>query len=171
MDLAQNFKLNEYWQMISSEIRTYICKDIPIDDVDEVLQEVLCVVIVKFDRVMKQGKGEYLDYSDFRPWVYKIAINKILNKTKNNIRNAHLDLDQMLNQLNSEDEIERVITKLVLQDALSRLSPEEKKLFRLRIIEELTFHEIASLTGKTEGALMTQLHRLKNKLRNNLKYE
>lgn len=171
MDLAQNLKLNEYWQMISSEIRSYICKDIPIDDVDEVLQEVLCVVISKFDREMKQGKGKYWDYSDFRPWVYKIALNKKFNKTKSNIRNAHLDLDQILNQLNSEDEIEKVITKLVLQDAISRLNQEDKYLFRLRIIEDLTFHEIASLTGKTEGALMTEFYRLKNKLCNNLKYE
>lgn len=49
--------------------------------------------------------------------------------------------------------------------AVRTLSPKNRELLRLRLVEELSFGEISRRTGLRETALRVAFHRLKNKLK------
>ncbi len=48
---------------------------------------------------------------------------------------------------------------------LSRFSEDEQKAFSLRYLSGLSYKEISAITGKSEGALRVELHRLTQKLK------
>lgn len=49
--------------------------------------------------------------------------------------------------------------------AIRRLTPRERELVRLRLVEDLSYEEIARSKGQSEVALRVSFHRLKNKLK------
>ena len=49
--------------------------------------------------------------------------------------------------------------------AVRRLSPQERELVRLRLVEGYSYEEIARFKGQSEVALRVAFHRLKNKLK------
>ena len=52
-----------------------------------------------------------------------------------------------------------------LSAALAELSPGERELLFLAVIEEYTAVEIARLTGRPRGTVLSSIHRTKQKLR------
>lgn len=57
------------------------------------------------------------------------------------------------------DRLERVL------EVIRTLSPKNRELLRLRLVEGLSFVEISRMTGLGETALRVAFHRLKNKLK------
>ena len=49
--------------------------------------------------------------------------------------------------------------------AVRRLSPQERELVRLRLVEGWSYEDIARHKGQSEVALRVAFHRLKNKLK------
>lgn len=52
--------------------------------------------------------------------------------------------------------------------AVRALPPQSKELLRLRLVEDLSYEEIARRTGLTKIALRVAFHRLKNQLKNKI---
>ena len=99
------------------------------------------------------------------------------------IRNRHIDLYRHNSRLKQRPlrEIDRVHgngqlngqvngqvngpSHDVLSAALAELSPGERELLFLAVIEEYTTVEIAHLTGRPRGTVLSSIHRTKQKLR------
>jgi RNA polymerase sigma-70 factor (ECF subfamily) len=64
---------------------------------------------------------------------------------------------------------ERNALRGALQRALQELTPEQREVFVLKHIEELSYEEIAARTGETVGALKMRMHRGYYRLRALLK--
>lgn len=60
---------------------------------------------------------------------------------------------------------ENTDTRLILQDALSQLPPEDRELILLSAVAGLKSHELASLTGMTAGSVRSRLSRSLKKVR------
>jgi DNA-directed RNA polymerase specialized sigma24 family protein len=60
-------------------------------------------------------------------------------------------------------------TKDQVNAILATMSAEERFLLTSREIQDLSYDELAQITGKNAGSLRTQLSRLKDEIRNNFR--
>ncbi|MGN0355205.1 MAG: SigB/SigF/SigG family RNA polymerase sigma factor [Muricoprocola sp.] len=73
------------------------------------------------------------------------------------------NLEERIEQ--KEDANENLLNELLIQDLLSKLEPEEKKIIEMRYFHELTQTQIAELTDKTQ----VQISRLEKKILKKMK--
>lgn len=119
-------------------------------------------VFLKVYRKFHEFRGE----SSWRTWLYRITINHCLNvrqswSSRNLVTNADEAIwenaaaktDSPLRALETKELGERI------QKALDRLAEEYRLLLLLVADEELSYAEVATLTGQSADAVRGKLHR------------
>lgn len=114
----------------------------------------------------------------FRPWVLRIARNLCLNELKRKRAVTMESLETYAGTARSEtgelfgsneDGPDEAVMagerRALLAEALGSLDPEAREIVTLRFFEHLSAKEIAEVTGGTEGAVRTRLHRVLKSLR------
>ncbi|HYW50552.1 MAG TPA: RNA polymerase sigma factor [Gemmatimonadaceae bacterium] len=101
--------------------------------------------------------------SSLRAWLFTIARRLVLDSRRSarRMRN-HVSVDDAQEQLVSSDDVlggvvadeshERV------REAVARLSPTQREVFTLRVVEGLSYKEIAVVASTTEGAARVHYH-------------
>jgi RNA polymerase sigma-70 factor (ECF subfamily) len=107
-----------------------------------------------------QGKLETLrNGMAFRVWAFSIARNLIFNRKRDN----HLVLGDDSEPLAVEDDpfesSVRKETSEIVRSGINRLKPALREVLQLRIDEDLSYKEIAGLTGVTEETVKIRLYR------------
>lgn len=105
------------------------------------------------------------DKGTFQAWLYQIARNLLIDefrkrKPTENIE-AHYDI---ADNTNLETETQAKLSNEALQKLLKTLPEESQELITMRLWDELSYSEIAVVTGKTEGSLKMQFSRIIGKL-------
>lgn len=101
----------------------------------------------------------------FQKWIYSIAWNYLKNLWRSQKGKETASLDQlqetgfMPSVESSENALDSQLTGEAVQKVLGLLPTEERQIIVLRYIQDLSYDEIADITGKKEGALRTQLSR------------
>ncbi|MFA6435667.1 MAG: RNA polymerase sigma factor [Candidatus Gracilibacteria bacterium] len=104
--------------------------------------------------------------ASFKTWIYKIAQNTLIDHFRTHT--AHVDLvyaeevvaeDNILNTLITQENHERA------HKLLKKLSPEQRRLVIMRLWDELSYQEIAAITGKSEASLKMAFVRAMNVLK------
>jgi RNA polymerase sigma-70 factor (ECF subfamily) len=134
------------------------------DDAEDVLQETCIQVYRKIDQLK--------DKDQLLPWMYKIATRESLN-----ILRHHTGLFRSLDGIGSS--LERKLTteyspdadaaELLLQQALLKLPTQQRLTFCMRYYDDLSYEEIASITGKRVGTLKVNYFYATNKIKSYLK--
>lgn len=92
--------------------------------------------------------------ASFKTWIYRIAQNILIDHFRT--QKSHRELEEA-EELGIEDRIlETLITQEKyknLHQALTKLSSVQRKIIFLRLWDELSYAEIAELTGKSEASL------------------
>jgi RNA polymerase sigma-70 factor (ECF subfamily) len=105
---------------------------------------------------------------DVRPWVYKIALNTARSEMSRkrhrmphvSIDGAELDLpDERGGEARVADRLDEARRASAFTVALDRLPDFMREVVVLRCSRELTFAEIALITGAPEGTLKSRFHR------------
>ena len=105
---------------------------------------------------------------EVRPWVYKIALNTARSEmARKRYRTPHVSLDEAGLDLPDERAGEkRVAARLdearratAVAEALQRLPDFMREVIVLRCSRELSFAEIAEVTGAPQGTLKSRFHR------------
>jgi RNA polymerase sigma-70 factor (ECF subfamily) len=65
----------------------------------------------------------------------------------------------------AEAQLDRALTSVATEQALSTLCEEERNLLRLRYEEDLTQGQVAAALGVPEGTVKVRLHRVRARLR------
>jgi RNA polymerase sigma-70 factor (ECF subfamily) len=119
-------------------------------------------VFLKAFRKLDQFRGE----SSWRTWLYRIAINHCRNLQQTwNERHMFSNADEVVFETTAAktDSPLRVLeTKELgerIQQALNGLPPEYRLLLLLVADEQLSYEEVAALTGQTADAVRGKLHR------------
>lgn len=108
--------------------------------------------------------------SSFGTWMYRIAYNIALSALRKQDKQEVLSFDDRLwnsvsdqeaDNLMTEEEDERLVD---LQQALQKLTPDERALVALFYEEEKPVAEIAHIIGQREGNVKVKLHRVRKKL-------
>ena len=123
-----------------------------------------------------QGLPHFKQDSTFYSWLYRIATNCSVDFMRKQKRQKVLmfgelppDADNILqmtqvspspSKMMEDDELRRIIRK-----AVRRLSPGQRRVFRLRYQKELPIKEIAVRLNKAEGTIKAHLYHAHRRLR------
>ena len=117
---------------------------------DDIFQE----TFVKAITTIKQGR--YNDMGKFSAWLYRIARNLVVDtfraqRNEGSLSTDDTDCDILNRRELAEDTIEDVMVDLQIEEDLRRLIDElpdvQREVLNLRYYRELSFKEIAELTG------------------------
>lgn len=104
--------------------------------------------------------AEFEGRSQFRTWLFRIAINLCKNRLRDQGRWQKVDPeeDELLVAPAKEDHIEAEQKQAALSDAVDRLPPKQRQTLELRVFGEMSFREIAEAMGCTENAAKVNYH-------------
>ncbi len=139
---------------------------------EELLQET-------FTRVWRVGGSFDAVNGSFRPWLYRIALNTVRSELRKKRYSAeHVPLEVSEAEASARRSTDDPAARLALSTqaprvalALEALAPYLKEVVILRCYQQLTFAEIALITGAPEGTLKARFHRAVQALRAELGVE
>lgn len=120
-----------------------------VPDADDVLSEVFLQVARSLPRF--RGDDDHL-----RAWVFTIARNRIVDGHRRRSTRPLL-ADAPVPDRAAPAATDPVDPELVA--ALARLTPDQREVVVLRFVADLPLEDVASLTGRTEGAVKSMQHR------------
>jgi len=137
------------------------------EEAEEVAQD----VFVKAFKNLKNFKGD----SKFSTWIYKIAYYASLDelkRQKRQIRSENIDTFNERNVVNTYDSLKFLHDKErkeIINDALFKLSEDERVIITLYYFEELPIKEISKVVDLSEDNIKIKLFRSRKKLAGLLK--
>ncbi len=149
--------VSDYKEALYFHIRRMVLNH---DDANDLTQE----VFLKVWRSMDRFRGESKLYT----WLYRIATNACLTHLEKSKRFYNVSFDDVENQLQHELREDPLFTAdeilLRLQVALASLPDKQRAVFVMRYYDELSYAEIAEITGTSEGALKASYHHAAKKI-------
>ena len=132
------------------------------DEAEDVAQEAF---VAAYDKRLSFKRGE-----PFRPWLYRIAVNRCLDRLRAQSRRpAFLEIASVPELIGEGgDPLEALLTEegeQRLSAAVSALPPKLRAVFLLRHIDDLSYDEIAAAVGVPLGTVKTHLFRARALLR------
>jgi len=125
--------------------------------VEDLHQEIWIAIFNGLPRLRDTGK--------FRPWAFRIARDRIYRE----YRRRRISVEP-LEQLEEPSEADDTpVDREELQRSLDALSPEHREVVMLCFFEEMSYEEIARLTGSTLGTVRSRIHYAKRALKRALK--
>lgn len=134
------------------------------DDVDDVVNEIF---LGAFRSIARFSGTE----SDFRAWMFRIARNKLADHFRlRGRRPATIALPDGFDPVGGDAEAEGMATleRSELVRLLATLTDDQAEVLLLRIVADLTIAEIATVVGKSEGAVKAHQRRGLDRLRREL---
>jgi RNA polymerase sigma-70 factor (ECF subfamily) len=109
------------------------------------------------------------DPSKFRPWSFRIARDRIYREyRRRRLPVQPLDQAQVEEWPDVPDETAAIDLE-ELQRCLGTLSPEHREALVLRFLEEMSYEDIARVTGATLGTVRSRIHYARNALKKSWK--
>jgi len=125
---------------------------------DDLLQEIWLDVF--------RGIAKLTDPQAFPAWLYRIARNRVfaeLRRRRPKTVPAE-EMDLVLQEETPEAEFTAEEAARV-HEALDQLAPDHREILLLRFLEEMTYEDIARVTGRQVGTVKSRLHYAKQALR------
>ncbi|WP_417236949.1 RNA polymerase sigma factor [Bizionia paragorgiae] len=106
--------------------------------------------------------------SKFSTWMYRVCLNTALTYLTKSKRNNHSSLSHLHIQIVDENLSETNEALMMLQGAIEKLSEINKGIVLL-YLEDLSYEEIAQITGLSKSNVSVRLVRIKKELEKELK--
>lgn len=133
-----------------------------VEEAEDAVQEVFIKAYRKLDR--------YKADTSFSSWLYKIAYNHCIDHLRK--RKYLLFVPLCENTITDYDttaySVEKYELSLILQKAISMLSPEDRTVLMLRVLEDKNYDEIANIIGKRPSAVRKQYERARKRVKQNI---
>jgi len=130
------------------------------DEAEDLLQEIWLSIF--------RGLPSLMDVGKFRPWAFRIARDRVYREyRRRRLPVAPID-DARVEELPETDELNSAANAEELHQGLDVLSPQHREVLLLRFFEEMSYEEIARVTGSTLGTVRSRIHYGKRALRNAL---
>jgi RNA polymerase sigma-70 factor, ECF subfamily len=103
------------------------------------------------------------------PWLIQITRNEAMRLAARRSRRQASEIPdaepEAVPAPSSESQLDRALTSVATEQALSTLCEDERNLLRLRYEEDLTQGQVAAALGVPEGTVKVRLHRVRARLR------
>lgn len=130
------------------------------EDADDLTQN----TFVKAYRNLEKFEGNSALYT----WLYRIATNEALSFLEKKKKRFFFSIDdhqeKMESYLDQPGNLNGEEIQIRLQKALLKLPEKQRLVFHLKYQEELTYEEIAEITGTSVGALKASYHHAVKKI-------
>ena len=136
------------------------------EDAEEIAQDAFVKAYQSLDTFKQESK--------FSTWLYKIAYNAAISKTrKKKLETAPIEVNVVENYTLDEifENLERLETdeqKQIIDLLFETLKPDESTLITLYYYEHTQTEEIAEITGLSQSNVKVKLHRIRQKMHNEM---
>jgi len=150
--LMKSYKEPLYWH-----IRRLVVSH---DDAQDAAQETFIRIFRSF--------GQYSEANSLRAWLFRIATNEALRLLGRQKNVTMLSLDDVTADMLSAkadayyDDDDAIVARL--QKAIQRLPAKQQLAFNLRYYDELSYEEIAEVTGASAASMKMNYHLAKEKI-------
>lgn len=122
------------------------------EDSEDVLQE----SFINIHRYIDRFRGD----SSLKTWLYRIATNEAIrhSKRKRGFIFSYDDGSHLVELFESEEGVDFSSMEAKLQRAILALPTKQRVTFTLRYFEDMSYDEIAKITGQSVGTLKTNYH-------------
>ena len=107
----------------------------------------------------------WLAGSDLRAWLFTLMHNLFANQVRSSVRHGHgntVDIDEVAHELAAPDA--NPGPSMDLQRCLMRLPADQRTVLLLVTLEEMSYAEVARITGVPIGTVMSRLSRARTRL-------
>jgi RNA polymerase sigma factor (sigma-70 family) len=108
------------------------------------------------------------DYAHFRPWLCRIARNIVYDFFRKEKRHHTVSIHDVP-EIAGQQGMEKTRKKVIIQNALSKLSERDRMLLTMAYYEGFTIAEAADVLEITEDNAKVALHRARQRLRKELR--
>ncbi len=144
------------------------------DEAEDMAQE----VFVQVFKAIGQFRGD----AKLGTWIYRIAVNLCKNRLKY-LSRRHTDAQDELETVAEraplshakgvtygavappDQVVEGYQVERIVQHCMSEIEPEFREVLVLRDVEDLTYEEIADITGLADGTVKSRIHRARGLLK------
>lgn len=165
IDEILNGRTFRYEYFVETYSRQVFVTIVRIIDKPEDAEELTQDVFMKAFENLSSFNGK----STFATWLYRIAYNTAISAARRSVPVESLIDDRQLTLISDnavdealDDDSEAQIEKL--NDAIARLSADERALVNMFYMEEQSVSDIAYITGLSVPNAKTKLHRVRKKL-------
>ena len=138
-------------------LRYYLRRILPrADYADDVLQEVWLAVFRALPRLA--------DPAALAAWLYRIARDKASVQWRVRPPERLLDVSDIVEEPSQDNEFRQEDAQEI-HASLDQLAPEQREILVLRFLEDMTYQQIAKVTGCPIGTVRSRLHYAKSALR------
>ena len=134
------------------------------EDADDLLQD----IFLKIWTALPSFRGEAQLYT----WVWRIATNETLNYLRKERVRAALRMQsvdaQMERRIEADPFFNGTEAQRKLMTAVAKLPDKQRQVFVMRWWDELSYEEMAQITGTSVGALKASYHIAQEKIKLNL---
>lgn len=127
------------------------------EDAEDIVAESVVRALKAVDRLKNDGC--------MKPWFYRIIVNTALTHKKSNSKFMQTDFSESETLLPPHEDD---YSDLTLRDLISSLDDDLRGIVVLKICEDMTFDEIASVTALSCGTVKTRFYRALKILRHEL---
>jgi RNA polymerase sigma-70 factor (ECF subfamily) len=149
----------ELLRMYSPRLRFYVSKMLHErhENADDLLQEIWLSVFRALPKLR--------DAAAFHAWLFRIARDRVCREFRRpQIHISFLD-EPLIAELAADADAEEAVDTEAVHQHIEKLSHEHREALVLRFIENLSYEEIASVTGSTLGTVRSRIHYAKRALR------
>lgn len=152
-----NLLVREYQRRVYSIVRKMV---IDHDDANDVVQE----VFIKIHKSINSFRED----SQLFTWIYRIATNESLSYLARKKRRFFLPIEDVSGQLAAALDQNPTLTgddiQMKLQKALLKLPDKQRMVFNMKYFEDLSYEQMADITGTSVGALKASYHHAVKKI-------
>jgi RNA polymerase sigma-70 factor (ECF subfamily) len=133
------------------------------EDAQDVVQD----AFLRAFQSLSRFKGE----SEFFTWLYRIAVNRAVSLRRKGRARVRRDANTALEPVDPSDEsrpshaVEKTEEAYVVQQALNRLTAQQRTVLVLKDVEEQKYEAIAEILDIPVGTVRSRLHRARMELR------
>lgn len=123
------------------------------EDADELVQDTFVKAFAALD--------SFRSDSSFRTWLFTIGKRLLLDRRRAGKRRGTevgVSEDDAVTAFDALDSLVADETAVQLRGVVEKLSPTQREVFTLRVVEGLSYKEIADVVGTTEGAARVHYH-------------
>jgi RNA polymerase sigma-70 factor (ECF subfamily) len=155
--LGDEAAFRELLELYAPRLFAFVNKMISSDQVDDLMQEIWISVY--------RGLPGLRDSGSFHPWLFRIARDRVYREYRKR-RLPLQSIDETVVEDQSAPEApEEDFDREQLRQQLQNLSPEHREVLILHYLEEMSYDDIARVTGANLGTVRSRLHYAKRILK------